>query len=186
MYGVGQWLLSSLQTHYIWCQSVCCLDVDANQISLIDAPYTSLCFLDTNGVHRHWALIILVVVSDSLTMCDSCSVQAPWKWIILVYFLKEGWWLLCTGSLDTDGICISKVPALDTEDIGCVQGFMWLSPFDTEGRCQWILSAWCPLFGQRWYWLFEQHAGVGVPEPFGHAWCQWMVSDLTDEGCLPL
>ena len=134
MESVSDCCPSSLQTHYIGCQSVCCLDVDANQISLIDAPYTSLCFLDTNGVHRHWALIILVVVSDSLTMCDSCSVQAPWKWMILVYSLKDGWWLLCTGSLDTDGICISKVPALDTDDIGCVQWFDVAEPFRHGGK----------------------------------------------------
>ena len=145
MESVSDCCPSSLQTHYIWCQSVCCLDVDANQISLIDAPYMSLCFLDTNGVHRHWALIMLVVVSDTLTMCDSCSVQAPWKWMILVYSLQlDRWWFLCTGSLGTDGICICKVPAFDTEDIGCVQGLVWLSLLDTEGGCQWMVSAWCP------------------------------------------
>ena len=35
-------------------------------------------------------------------------------------FFRDRRWLDCPGSLDTDGICISKVPALDTYDIGCL------------------------------------------------------------------
>ena len=50
--------------------------------------------------------------------------------------LRDGWWFLCSGSLDTDGICISKVPALDTDDTGCLANIHWfvcLSPLGTEG-----------------------------------------------------
>ena len=39
------------------------------------------------------------------------------------------------GSLDTDGICISKVPTLDTDDIGSlanVQGLVCMGPLDRE------------------------------------------------------
>ena len=50
--------------------------------------------------------------------------------------LRDGWWFLCSGSLDTDGICISKPPSLDTGDIGCLgnmHGLVCLSPLDAEG-----------------------------------------------------
>ena len=83
---------------------------------------------------------MLVLVSDSLAMCDTFSVQAPWKRMILAYsddlsvFFRDGWWLLCTGLLDTDGICICKVPALDTDDIGCVQWFDVAEPFGHGGK----------------------------------------------------
>ena len=49
-------------------------------------------------------------------------------------------WLEGSGSLDADGVCISEVPALDRDAIGCVQWLVCLSPLDTEG-----VSGWCPI-----------------------------------------
>ena len=56
--------------------------------------------------------------------------------IHLIHVKRDGWWFLCSGSLDTDGICISKPPSLDTDDIGCLgnmHGLVCLSPLDAEG-----------------------------------------------------
>ena len=60
-----------------------------------------------------------------------------------------------SASLDTDGVCISKVLALDRDGIGSVQKVVCLSPLDTGGGRE-------------------------------EGRCQWMVSDLSEEGCLPL